>query len=77
RIPLAYQKEIVGNAVTFLYGNPVKYTNNIEDTSMYDAYLKILDKEKVIFIDREIAKINGRFTQCAELWWVAEEPNQY
>ncbi len=77
RIPLAYQKEIVANAVTFLYGNPVKYTNNIEDTTLFDTYLKILDKEKIIFIDREIAKTNGRFTQCAELWWTDEEPNQY
>ena len=77
RIPLAYQKEIVANAVTFLYGNPVKYTNNIEDTTLFDTYQKILDKEKIIFIDREIAKTNGRFTQCAELWWTDEEPNQY
>ncbi len=77
RIPLAYQKEIVANAVTFLYANPVKYTNNLEDASMYDAYLKILDKEKIVFLDREIAKSNGRFTQCAELWWVTEEPNNY
>lgn len=77
RIPLAYQKDIVTIAVTFLYGNPVKYTNNLEDSAMYDAFLKILDKEKIIFIDREIAKSNGRFTQCAELWWVADEPNEY
>lgn len=77
RIPLAYQKEIVANAVTFLYANPVKYTNNLDDAGMYDAYLKILDKEKVIFMDREIAKSNGRFTQCAELWWVSEEPNNF
>lgn len=77
RIPLAYQKEIVTIAVTFLYGNPVKYTNNIEDNAMFEAYQKILDKEKMIFIDREIAKSNGRFTQCAELWWVSDEPNNY
>lgn len=77
RIPLAYQKEIVTIAVTFLYGNPVKYTNNIEDTTLFDTYQKILDKEKIIFIDREIAKSNGRFTQCAELWWTMEEPNEY
>ncbi|KAA0126462.1 phage portal protein [Chryseobacterium sp. SN22] len=77
RIPLAYQKEIVTIAVTFLFGNPVKYTNNIEDSTLYDAYLKILDKEKIIFVDREIAKSNGRFTQCAELWWTDEEPNNY
>lgn len=77
RIPLAYQKEIVSIAVTFLFGNPVKYTNNIEDSILYDAYQKVLDKEKIIFIDREIAKCNGRFTQCAELWWTADEPNNY
>lgn len=77
RIPLAYQKDIVTIAVTFLYGNPVKYTNNLEDDAMFDAFQKVLDKEKVIFQDREIAKSNGRFTQCAELWWVAEEPNEY
>lgn len=77
RIPLAYQKDIVSIAVTFLYANPVKYTNNLEDSAMYDAYLKILDKEKIIFLDREIAKSNGRFTQCAELWWTAEENNNY
>ncbi|QNS40209.1 phage portal protein [Chryseobacterium manosquense] len=77
RIPLAYQKEIVSIAVSFLFGNPVKYTNNLEDESMYDAFQAILDKEKIMFTDREIAKANGRFTQCAELWWVAEEPNEY
>ncbi|AZA49730.1 phage portal protein [Chryseobacterium carnipullorum] len=77
RIPLAYQKEIVSIAVTFLFGNPVKYTNNLEDTAMYDAFLKVTDKEKIIFIDREIAKANGRFTQCAELWYPVDEPNNY
>ena len=77
RIPLAYQKEIVSIAVTFLFGNPVKYTNNLEDDVMFEAYQKVLDKEKIIFIDREIAKSNGRFTQCAELWYPVEEPNNY
>ena len=74
RIPLAYQKDIVTIAVTFLFANPVKYTNKIEDTLLFDAFQKVLDKEKSIFLDREIAKNNGRFTQCAELWWVADEP---
>lgn len=77
RIPLAYQKEIVSIAVSFLFGNPVKYTNNLEDEAMYDAFQAVLDKEKMMFTDREIAKTNGRFTQCAELWWVSEEPNEY
>ena len=73
RIPLAYQKDIVTIAVTFLFANPVKYTNKLGDTLLFDAFQKVLDKEKSIFIDREIAKNNGRFTQCAELWWVAED----
>ena len=77
RIPLAYQKDIVTIAVTFLFANPVKYTNKLEDTLLFDAFQKVLDKEKSIFLDREIAKNNGRFTQCAELWWVADEPNNY
>lgn len=77
RIPLAYQKEIVSIAVSFLFGNPVKYTNSLEDEAMYDAFQSVLDKEKITFTDREIAKCNGRFTQCAELWWVAEEPNEF
>ena len=77
RIPLAYQKDIVTIAVTFLFANPVKYTNKLEDTLLFDAFQKVLDKEKSIFLDREIAKNNGRFTQCAELWWVSDEPNAY
>lgn len=77
RVPLAYQKKIVSIAVTFLFGNPVKYTNNIEDVVMYDAFKQVINKEKMIFTDREIAKMNGGFTQCAELWWVEEEPNEY
>ncbi len=77
RIPLAYQKDIVTIATTFLFANPVKYTNKLEDTLLFDAFQKVLDKEKSIFLDREIAKNNGRFTQCAELWWVADEPNAY
>ena len=77
RVPLAYQKKIVNIAVAFLFGNPVKYTNNIEETDLFDAFQAVLSKEKIMFTDREIAKANGRFTQCAELWWTAEEPNQY
>ena len=56
RIPLAYQKDIVTIAVTFLFANPVKYTNKLEDTLLFDAFQKVLDKEKSIFLDREIAK---------------------
>lgn len=77
RIPLAYQKEIVSIAVSFLFGNAVKYTNSLEDEALYDAFQAVLDKEKIMFTDREIAKANGRFTQCAELWWAKEEPNEF
>ncbi|STC95460.1 phage portal protein [Chryseobacterium carnipullorum] len=77
RIPLAYQKEIVSIAVTFLFGNPVKYTNNLEDTAMYDAFLKVTDKEKIIFIDRELRKQTEDLLNGAELWYPVDEPNNY
>lgn len=77
RVPLAYQKRLVSIGVTFLFGNEVKYTNNLEDSTLYDAYIKVKDKEKFQFLDREIAESNCRWKQCAELWWTAEESNTY
>lgn len=77
RVPLSYQKRLVSIGVTFLFGNEVKYTNNIEDSTLYDAYIKVKDKEKFQFLDREIAESNGRWKQCAELWWTTEEVNEY
>ena len=39
RIGLPYQKKIVSIATTFLCGEPVKYTNNTQDTNLYDAFV--------------------------------------
>lgn len=77
RIGLPYQKKIVSIATTFLCGEPVKYTNNTQDTNLYDAFIKVLDKNKMKFMDKEIVTAVGRFTECAELWYPITEPNDY
>lgn len=77
RIGLPYQKKIVNIATTFFCGEPIKYTNNQEDTDLYDAFLKVIDRNKMKFIDKEIVTAVGRFTECAELWYQVEEENEY
>lgn len=77
RIGLPYQKKIVNIATTFLCGEPIKYTNNSEDTELYDAFQKVIEKNKMKFIDKEIVTAVGRFTECAELWYHIEEANQH
>ncbi len=76
RIGLPYQKKIVNIATTFFCGKPIKYTNNIEEDEMYKSFLKVIEKNKMDFIDREILNSVGRFTEVAELWYHTEEPNE-
>lgn len=77
RIGLPYQKKIVNIATTFLCGTPIKYTNNLEDDELFNAFLKVIEKNKTKFVDREIATAVGRFTECAELWYFTDEPNEH
>ena len=77
RIGLPYQRKIVNVATTFLCGEPIKYTNNSADQDLYNAFIKVLDKNKIKFIDKDIVTNTGRFTECAELWYVIPEPNEY
>ncbi|MCW0487182.1 phage portal protein, partial [Riemerella anatipestifer] len=77
RIGLPYQKKIVNIATTFLCGEPIKYTNNLEDDELFKAFLKVIEKNKMKFVDREIATSVGRFTECAELWYFTDEPNEH
>ncbi|MBT0554269.1 phage portal protein [Riemerella anatipestifer] len=77
RIGLPYQKKIVNIATTFLCGEPIKYTNNLEDDKLFKAFLKVIEKNKMKFVDREIATSVGRFTECAELWYFTDEPNEH
>ncbi|WP_317192782.1 phage portal protein [Riemerella anatipestifer] len=74
---LPYQKKIVNIATTFLCGEPIKYTNNLEDDELFKAFLKVIEKNKMKFVDREIATSVGRFTECAELWYFTDEPNEH
>ena len=75
RIGLAYQKKIVSIATTFFCGVPIKYTNN-GDENIYDSFQKIIEKNKMEFVDREIMNSIGRYTEVAELWYHTEEPNE-
>ena len=81
RIGLPYQKYITKVAVTFLFGNPVKYANNDstqeKEKSLYDAFKKVISKNKMQFVDREIASTVSRFTECAELWYDYEGKEDY
>lgn len=77
RIGLPYQKKIVNIATTFFCGEPIKYTNNNEDNEIYDAFIKVVEKNKMEFVDKEILTAVGRFTECAELWYHIEEENKY
>ncbi len=77
RIGLPYQKKIVSIATTFLCGTPIKYTNNLEETDLYDAFLKVIEKNKMKFVDKEIASSLGRYTECAELWYHTKEDNNF
>lgn len=77
RIGLPFQKKIVNIATTFLCGTPIRYTNNMDDTTLYDAFNKVLDKNKIKFIDKEIVTTVGRLTECAELWYPVGGSNHY
>lgn len=77
RIGLPYQRKIVNVATTFLCGEPIKYSNNIEETELFNAFQKVIDKNKMKFVDRDIITSVGRFTECAELWYHIEDPNEY
>lgn len=76
RIGLPYQKKIVDIATTFLCGEPIKYTNNSQDDRLYNAFINLMQKNKMQFIDKDIVHGVGRFTECAELWYPVENENQ-
>ena len=76
RIGLPYQKKIVSIATTFFCGNPIKYTNNNENEELYKSFQKVIEKNKMKFIDRDVIQSVSRFTEVAELWYHIEEPNE-
>lgn len=77
RIALPYQKYITKIAVTFLYGNPVVYENNSKESDFYDSFRKVVEKNKMKFVDRQIAEAVSKFTECAEFWYDFEGNEDY
>ncbi|CAG5072893.1 hypothetical protein DYBT9623_04431 [Dyadobacter sp. CECT 9623] len=72
RIPIPFQKNIVGKAVSFLFGNPVKITSSAQqeqELSVLESVNKILDDNKTDSQNRVVAKQLFRSTQVAEFWY--------
>ncbi len=72
RIPVPFQKNIVGKAVSFLFGNPVKVVATATqepEIKLLDAVNKILDDNKTDSQNRVVAKQLFRSTQVAEFWY--------
>lgn len=72
RIPIPFQKNIVGKAVSFLFGNPVKITSPAKaeaEIRVLDSVNKILDDNKTDSQNRVVAKQLFRSTQVAEFWY--------
>lgn len=78
RIGLPYQKKINTIAATFFCGIPIKYSNDMgSDEEFVKVFNKVIEKNKTEFIDRELLISNGRWTECAELWYNIQEDNKY
>ena len=72
RLGLPIQKKIVGAAVSFLFGNPVKMVAQADDEqamNALEAIKKILNKNKIDSFNRRIARDLFRATQVAEVWF--------
>lgn len=72
RIPIPFQKNIVGKAVSFLFGNPVKITSPAKaeaEINVLESVNKILDDNKTDSQNRVVAKQLFRSTQVAEFWY--------
>ena len=72
RIPIPFQKNIVGKAASFLFGNPVKIVSpakSEEELSILESVNKILDDNKTDSQNRFVAKQLFRSTQVAEFWY--------
>lgn len=83
RVPIPLQKNIVGKAVTFLFGNPVELISEPvgdQEEKVLAATSRILDDIKSHSQNRIIAKHLFKSTQVAEIWYpepVAESHEDY
>lgn len=80
RITLALQKLIVKRAVSFLFGNPVKYQSDAESEPqkiLFEAVKKIQSKVKINSFNRKLAREIMKATEAAECWYPVEDANEY
>lgn len=78
RVGLALQQLIVNRAVSFTFGNPVKYaatTENDTQNEIIKAFHKVLSGVKVNSIDRRMARAMFGFKECAEYWYPVGDPD--
>jgi len=72
RISVPFQKAVVGKAVSFLFGNPVKIVSPAkeeQELSVLESVNKILDDNKTDSQNRVVAKQLFRSTQVVEFWY--------
>ncbi len=72
RIGVAMQKLIIKKAVSFLFGNPVKVTAEVQDDkekAILETIKNILTKNKINSFNRRIARTLFSCGHVAELWY--------
>ena len=76
RLAVPFQELIVNRAVGFILGNPVELISNPEsdqDVSLFDMVKRSWDKNKMDYVNREIARTLFSETEVAELWYVVKD----
>ena len=75
RLAFPFQKKIVNTAVSFAFGNPIKYISEPETSDeelIYKAIGKVDNKAKLRSFNRKMFREMMRSTEVAELWYVVE-----
>ena len=72
KLPISLQKKIVNTCVAFLLGNPPSYTLNGTDDKFkepFGIFMEVIQKNKLRYLDKEIARRLMTETRVAELWY--------
>lgn len=78
RIAIPFQQLIVGRRVGFVLGNPVKLRFNADDDAekqLEDMVKRVWDKNKLTYLNRELARTLYSETEVAELWYLTLDKN--
>ncbi|MEZ2446117.1 phage portal protein [Chitinophaga sp. RCC_12] len=80
RLPIPFQKIIVSRAAAFLCGNPIKMDAQPIDegqTGLLQVIQKTWDDNKLDYESMGLAEFMMSETECAELWYVIDAPEEY